>query len=80
MVYYRNYVPEPNMDKLVPDGTSTLIDFGDTPKYIYDNASLLEKRECDRAWFSGMHLELTINPFKIASIVSMLESAYGYPI
>lgn len=63
IVYYRDYVPEHDKDKFVPDGTTNLIiDFGDIPKYIYDNDTLAEKQECTRAWFSGMHTEyLTIS-------------------
>ena len=58
IVYYKNYIPEYDKDKFLPDGTTNLvIDFQETPKYIYDNITLNEKQECKKAWFSGMHTE-----------------------
>ncbi len=63
IVYYRDYQPEHEKDKFVPDGTTNLIiDLRESPKYIYDNSSLIKKQECSKTWFSGMHTEyLTIS-------------------
>lgn len=58
IVYYRDYLPEHDKDRFLPDCTTNLvIDFHETPKYIYDNITLKEKQECTKAWFSGMQTE-----------------------
>lgn len=58
IVYYKDYQPEHDKDKFLPDCTTNLvIDFQDKPKHIYDNVSLFKKQTCNKAWFSGMHTE-----------------------
>ena len=42
----------------MPNGdTEILIDFHDTPQFIYDNTSLKEIQACNRVWASGLRTE-----------------------
>lgn len=45
-------------DRFLPNGdTEILIDFHDTPQFIYDNTSLKEIQACNRVWASGLRTE-----------------------
>jgi AraC-like DNA-binding protein len=54
-IYYRDFHPAHDLDRLLPDGNVTLIfDLTDEPKYIYDNESLKEIQSCRHVWLSGI--------------------------
>jgi methylphosphotriester-DNA--protein-cysteine methyltransferase len=82
IVYYRGYKPEHDKDKFLPDCTTNLvIDFQETPKYIYDNITFKEKQECKKAWFSGMHTEfITISSgYDSEMMVITFKPGCSYP-
>lgn len=48
------YLPH-SIERLLPEGVVEVIfDLSETPKHIYDNATLAEKQACRRVWVSGM--------------------------
>ncbi|AVI51028.1 hypothetical protein C5O00_07495 [Pukyongia salina] len=82
IVYYKGYKPEHDKDRFLPDCTTNLIiDFGDEPKFIYDNVTLKEKQQCEIAWFSGMHSRyLTISSgFDSEMMVITFKPGFSYP-
>jgi hypothetical protein len=57
-VYFADVAMEHNFDRFLPNGdTEILIDFHDTPQYIYDNHSLKEIQACHHVWASGLRTE-----------------------
>lgn len=57
-VYFSDVRFEHNFDRFLPNGdTEILIDFNDTPQFIYDNSSLKEIQACNRVWASGLRTE-----------------------
>lgn len=57
-VYFSNVELAHNFDRFLPNGdTEILIDFHDTPQFIYDNTSLKEIQACNRVWASGLRTE-----------------------
>lgn len=57
-VYFSNVELPHNFDRFLPNGdTEILIDFHDTPQFIYDNTSLKEIQACNRVWASGLRTE-----------------------
>lgn len=82
IVYYKGYQPEHDKDKFLPDCTLNLvIDFQNAPKYIYDNYTLNEKQQCNKAWFSGMHTEyITISSgYNSEMMVITFKPGCGFP-
>jgi AraC-like DNA-binding protein len=58
MIYYEGASFGHSVDRLLPNGdTEILIDFTDTPQYIYDNNSLKEIQACHNVWASGVRTE-----------------------
>ncbi|MDH3243835.1 MAG: helix-turn-helix domain-containing protein [Saprospiraceae bacterium] len=54
-VYYRDYRPDHNIDRLVPDGSvSLLIALNDNPQYLFDNVTLEPVKKFQHSWISGM--------------------------
>lgn len=54
-IYWEGFNPEHSIDRFLPDGnTEIIIDFDDTPKYIYDNETLKEIQSCHNVWASGV--------------------------
>jgi len=57
-VYFNNVDHAHNFDRFLPNGdTEILIDFHDTPQFIYDNESLKEIQACHHVWASGLRTE-----------------------
>lgn len=57
-VYFDDVSFEHNFDRFLPNGdTEILIDFHDTPQFIYDNSSLKEIQACHHVWASGLRTE-----------------------
>lgn len=54
-VYFKGFKPHHRIDRFLPDGnTEIIIDFHDTPQFIYDNETLKEIQACNRVWASGV--------------------------
>src|SRR5262245_33443582 len=57
-IYFEGIVHEHTVDRFLPNGdTEILIDFHDTPQFIYDNNSLKEIQACHHVWASGVRTE-----------------------
>ncbi len=57
-VYYEGVQHAHKIDRFLPNGdTEILIDFHDTPQYIYDNETLKEIQACNHVWASGIRTE-----------------------
>lgn len=57
-VYFSDVSMSHNFDRFLPNGdTEILIDFHDTPQFIYDNSSLKEIQACHHIWASGLRTE-----------------------
>ena len=58
IVYFKNASLGHNFDRFLPNGdTEIIIDFNETPQFIYDNSSLKEIQACNRVWASGFRTE-----------------------
>ncbi|MBP6003817.1 MAG: helix-turn-helix transcriptional regulator [Pyrinomonadaceae bacterium] len=58
IVYFSDVNFAHNFDRFLPNGdTEILIDFQDSPQFIYDNTSLKEIQACHRLWASGLRTE-----------------------
>src|SRR5438874_3104555 len=57
-IFYEGITHEHSVDRFLPNGdTEILIDFHDTPQFIYDNDSLKEIQACHHVWASGVRTE-----------------------
>ncbi len=57
-VYFERVEHAHTVDRFLPNGdTEILIDFHDTPQFIYDNDSLKEIQACNHVWASGLRTE-----------------------
>ncbi len=57
-IYYDSVSHDHAVDRFLPNGnTEILIDFLDTPQYIYDNETLKEMQACHHVWASGVRTE-----------------------
>lgn len=57
-IFYEGVQHAHKIDRFLPNGeTEILIDFHDTPQYIYDNNTLKEIQACNRVWASGFRTE-----------------------
>ena len=57
-IYYKDFNPEHNIDRFLPDGnTGIVIDFSGEPQYIYDNNTLKKIQACHNVWVSGIRME-----------------------
>ncbi len=58
LIYFERAEHAHTVDRFLPNGdTEILIDFHDTPQFIYDNSSLKEIQACNRVWASGVRTE-----------------------
>ncbi len=57
-IYFERVEHAHAVDRFLPNGdTEILIDFHDTPQFIYDNNSLKEIQACHHIWASGVRTE-----------------------
>ncbi len=57
-IYFERVEHAHTVDRFLPNGdTEILIDFHDTPQFIYDNNSLTEIQACQHVWASGLRTE-----------------------
>ncbi|MGB7068950.1 MAG: AraC family transcriptional regulator [Pyrinomonadaceae bacterium] len=58
LIYFDGVQHAHAVDRFLPNGdTEILIDFHDTPQFIYDNDSLKEIQACHHIWTSGVRTE-----------------------
>jgi AraC-like DNA-binding protein len=58
LIYFERVEHAHTVDRFLPNGdTEILIDFHDTPQYVYDNHSLKEIQACHHVWASGVRTE-----------------------
>jgi AraC-like DNA-binding protein len=81
IVYYEGYSAEHLVDKLLPDGSiSIIIDMEDTPKKLYRNEDFTRFREFTNAYISGQHKEFMHIDAKVSSMMVVRFHAGGvYP-
>lgn len=54
--YLGSYNPEHKIERLIPDGTiSLVIELDNKERFIYDNSSYEVAQSCRHSWISGMH-------------------------
>jgi len=57
-IYFERVEHAHTVDRFLPNGdTEILIDFHDTPQFIYDNNTLKEIQACHHVWASGLRTE-----------------------
>ncbi len=57
-IYFERAEHAHAVDRFLPNGdTEILIDFHDTPQYVYDNNTLKEIQACNHVWASGLRTE-----------------------
>jgi len=57
-IYFEGVVHSHTVDRFLPNGdVEILIDFHDSPQYIYDNHTLKEVQACNHVWASGLRTE-----------------------
>ncbi|MGH9948503.1 MAG: helix-turn-helix domain-containing protein [Pyrinomonadaceae bacterium] len=57
-IYFERIEQAHSVDRFLPNGdTEILIDFHDTPQFIYDNNTLKEIQACNHVWASGLRTE-----------------------
>lgn len=57
-IYFERVEHAHAVDRFLPNGdTEILIDFHDTPQFIYDNNTLKEIQACNHVWASGLRTE-----------------------
>jgi AraC-like DNA-binding protein len=57
-IYFERVEHAHTVDRFLPNGdTEILIDFHDTPQYVYDNQTLKEIQACNHVWTSGLRTE-----------------------
>jgi len=70
IVYYEGYSAEHLVDKLLPDGSiSIILDMEDTPKKLYRNEDFSRFREFTNAYVSGQHKEFMHIDAKVSSMM-----------
>lgn len=82
LVYFEGIQHSHSVDRLLPNGeTEILIDFHDTPQYIYDNNTLKEIQACNHVWAAGVRTEpITIPAGSMASMmVISFKKGMSYP-
>ncbi len=57
-IYFERVEHAHTVDRFLPNGdTEILIDFHDSPQFIYDNHTLKEIQACNRIWTLGVRTE-----------------------
>jgi AraC-like DNA-binding protein len=82
IVYFERVEHAHTIDRFLPNGdTEILIDFHDSPQYIYDNNSLKEIQACHHVWASGVRTEPITIPSGngAAMMVISFKKGMAYP-
>lgn len=81
-IYFEGAQHAHSVDRFLPNGdTEILIDFNDTPQYIYHNESLKEIQACHNVWASGVRTEPITIPSGTNSTMMVISFRKGmaYP-
>lgn len=81
-IYFERIEHEHTVDRFLPNGdTEILIDFHDTPQFIYHNDSLKEIQACNHVWASGVRTEPITIPSgsNAAMMVISFKKGMSYP-
>lgn len=81
-VYFERAEHGHTVDRYLPNGdTELLIDFHDTPQFIYDNDTLKEIQACHHVWASGLRTEPITIPSGngAAMMVVSFRKGMAYP-
>lgn len=58
LIYYKGYVPEHSIEKVIPDGTINLVfELDGFTRNVFDNETLEPKQEFTKVWLSGIQKE-----------------------
>lgn len=77
-VYFERVEHAHTIDRFLPNGdTEILIDFNDTPQYIYDNNSLKEIQACNKIWASGLRTEPITIPSGNGAVMMVISFKKG---
>ncbi len=58
LTYYKGYIPQHTIEKLLPDGSvNIIIELDEIKRYTFDGENLKPKTKCVKAWVSGMQEE-----------------------
>jgi len=82
LIYFEGVQRAHSVDRFLPNGdTEILIDFHDTPQFIYDNESLKEIQACNHVWASGVRTEPITIPAgtNAAMMVISFKKGMAYP-
>src|SRR5687768_14415161 len=82
LIYFERAEHAHTVDRFLPNGdTEILIDFHDTPQFIYDNNTLKEIQACNRVWTSGVRTEPITIPSGngAAMMVVSFKKGMAYP-
>ncbi len=80
--HIEGYNSEYSLFRFLPDGNAEIIiDFDDTPKYIYDNQTLKEIQACHHVWTSGVRTQpISIPSGKhTAKLIISFKKGMAYP-
>lgn len=81
-VYFERAEHSHTVDRFLPNGdTELLIDFHDTPQFVYDNNTLKEIQACHHVWASGVRTEPITIPSGngAAMMVVSFKKGMAYP-
>ena len=82
LIYFEGIQHAHTVDRLLPNGDAEiLIDFHDTPQFIYDNDSLKEIQACHHVWAAGVRSEPITIPAgtNAAMMVISFKKGMAYP-
>lgn len=78
LVFFEGVHHEHKVDRFLPNGdVEILIDFHDTPQYIYDNETLKEIQACNHVWASGLRTEPITIPSGTGSSMMVIAFKKG---
>ncbi|WP_353779994.1 AraC family transcriptional regulator [Winogradskyella sp. 3972H.M.0a.05] len=82
IVYNKDYYPEHEIDKYLPDGTINIIfELTGNPKYIHDNITHEKTIEYKDVWLSGVLTDyITITAHCEEMMVVVFKPGAGYPL
>jgi AraC-like DNA-binding protein len=78
LIFFERVEHAHSVDRFLPNGdTEILIDFSDSPQYIYDNDTLKEIQACHRVWTSGVRTEPITIPSGNGAVMMVIAFKKG---
>lgn len=78
LIYFERVEHAHRVDRFMPNGdTEILIDFHDTPQFIYDNTTLKEIQACNHVWTSGVRTEPITIPSGNGAVMMVISFKKG---